>query len=77
MAKIPEIYAFTALDPEGNESLVGLTNPQDPSVLLPLVAASLEGMDRYRPFVQKLAEAMNAPVTIVKFTTREEVETIS
>lgn len=77
MAKLAELYAFTASDQEGNESIVGFAHPQDPRVMVPLVAQSREGMEQFRPFAEKLAEAMKAPVSLVRFTVRENVETIS
>lgn len=72
-----EVYAFTTADPSGNESIIGFAHPAAPDVMVPLVSKSMEEMEQYRPFAKKLAEALKVPVNLVKFTSREDVESIS
>jgi len=72
-----EYYVYAAFDGAGNESVVGIKPPgADVPFMIPLTGRTREEMAQYRPLAEKLAEAMKMPVTLVKFTGREDVETI-
>lgn len=73
-----EYYVYAASDQKGNESVVGVKPPgDDVPFMIPLTGSTREEMAQYRPLAEKLAQAMNTPVYLVKFTRREDVETIT
>jgi len=75
--KMTEIYAFTAIGPDGNESIIGYQHPTQTQIMVPIVGTSREMIDPYRPFAEKLAQALGSPVNLVKFSHREDLEAIS
>jgi len=76
MNLLTEYFMYTAPDPEGNESVVGIQPGKDAPFMIPLVARTLAEVEQYRQFAEKYAEAMKTKVTLVRFTRREAVETI-
>lgn len=74
---IVEFFAYTAPDQQGNEAVIGFAHPKEPNIMVPLVSANRMQMEQFRPFAQKLAGDMKMPVKLIRFTGREEVETIS
>lgn len=77
MADLNGVFAFTAVGPDGIESIAGFRHPTQPDVMVPLVAPNLEMMEQFRPLAVALAKAMKQPVKLVKFGAREELESIS
>jgi hypothetical protein len=73
-----EYYVYAASDEQGNESVVGIKPPgDDVPFMIPLTGRTREEMVQYRPLAEKLAQAMKTPVSLVRFTRREDVETIT
>lgn len=74
MPKITEIYVFVA----------EVTGPDDEGVVamkagdvwLPLVGADRARVDSLRPIAQDMAQASGKPIRLLRFTVREELETL-
>lgn len=71
--QVSEVYAFLAVDGEGAE---GVPATQLGDMLMPLVAADRARLDDLRPIAQHLASAYGFPITVARFTVREDIETI-
>jgi len=74
--KVEKLYAFVALDPDGNEGVMAFMDDQ--KRWIPMIGANRETIDQYRPVVKVLAESMMAgiKVKLVSFSGREDVEVI-
>jgi len=78
MKKIEEYFAYVAPGPDGNEAVLGLQAQTEQGVIqIPIAAQTREQIDQFLPIAQKFAEAFKAPVTLVKFTGRVDIETVS
>lgn len=73
MFRIRDIHAFVAEDEEGEEGLCAFfTGGQ----WMPLVAADPARLVSIRPVAQAIAKQTGRPIKLIRFTQREEVETI-
>lgn len=78
MKKIEEYFAFVAPGPDGNESVLGLQAQTEQGVIqIPIAAHTLEQIEQFRPVAKHFADAFKATVTLVKFTSRVDVDTVS
>jgi hypothetical protein len=73
MGRIDQIWAYLSVD-AGGEGIIGA--PIDGRSTLPLIAADKTRLDQIRPWAFALARALKAPVRLVRFKNREEVEVI-
>jgi hypothetical protein len=73
--RILEMYAFIVKDELGDEGVCGFYDKKNQQ-WTPMVGADLSMMEKLRPQALAVANAVNKPVQMVKFTTRIEVETI-
>jgi len=70
---ITEIWAFVASDHNG-EGVVGM---KIRDTWMPLIAADRDRLEGLRPMAMQIAVETGKTIKLVKFTTREEVETIA
>ena len=71
--RISHVYAFISLDPATDEEGVcGFMSPD--GVMWPMVAANEERLTQLRPLARAIAQRTGRPVTLARFTTREEME---
>lgn len=71
--EITEIWAFIAVDDDGDE---GLTSFQQNNKLIPMIAADEDRVAIYMPIAKAMAKKSGKKVRLVKFTMREDVEVI-
>lgn len=74
MPKINELFAFISTD-EGPED-EGIIASKMGDAWMPLVGADQKRVDSLRPIAKQIAQATGKRVVLVKFTHREDVETI-
>ena len=72
MLKIDELYAFIAIDNEGE----GLTGMQVGNMMMPMVAANKERVDSLRQTAQHISNSTGREIKLIKFSLREELEVI-
>jgi len=72
--RIEEIYAYTAIDPDDN--IEGIVSAQTGVGLIPLVGADIERMLSYKEVAQAAADETGAPIKLVRFSNRQEIETL-
>jgi hypothetical protein len=70
---IEEMFAFIHQDEAGHE---GIAVMQIGDMFFPLVGGNLSRIDILRPIARDFANANKRPVHLVKFTHREDLETI-
>lgn len=75
-SKVEKIYAFMAIDADGNEGV--LTFIGSDKHALQMVGANLEMLEQYRPVVKAMADSMQpgVKVKLVSFSGREDVEVV-
>lgn len=75
---IDEVYVFIAENP-GGEGVVGGTMdiPGIGPSFIPFIASDRSRVDQLMPIAKMLAGAQRRPIRLVRFTTREEMETIT
>jgi hypothetical protein len=72
--KIEKMFAFIAIDEEGNE---GVTAFQDKrGVWLPLVGADWARVNSLKEIAQEIAKASGQKITLVEFSVRKEIEVL-
>lgn len=73
--RIGQLYAFVALDPADNtEGLCGFLAAD--GTWMPMVGADMAMVERLRPIAHRLARDSGAPVRLLRFVIREELEVI-
>lgn len=73
--RITEMFAFVAVDPDTDiEGVCAFRSWRHGWV--PMVGADPARVDQLRPQAQEIARATGQPVTVLRFTVRETVETI-
>lgn len=75
LPRIDEIWANLSIDAYGNEGVVGGYFPG--SGWLPLIAADQKRLDGIRQMALAIARESGMRIRLVKFTTREVLETIN
>ena len=71
--RISHVYAFISRDPATDEEGVCGFMGAD-GVMWPMVAANEERLTQLRPLARWVAQRSGRPVTLARFTTREEME---
>lgn len=72
--RITDIHAFVAVAPDTNsEGLVAMTHGL---MMLPLIAADTDRLESLRLAAKKIATATKQEIKVIRFTVREEIETI-
>lgn len=70
---IEEMFAFVVLEKPGEE---GVPAFRDGSVWVPLIGADWSRVESLRPLAKEMARKLGKPLTLCKFTVREDVEVI-
>jgi hypothetical protein len=73
LEKVTEIYAFV-LDGQYEEGM--LSTEWAPGLLLPFACSDKKRFESLRPFAEEAAKKSGKKIKLVKFTQREELETI-
>lgn len=74
MPKITEIYGFiTYNNGPKDEYLLAI---EENGNMLPITSSTLEGIKAIFPFIKIIGRKIKKPITLVKFTNREEIEVI-
>ena len=73
--KVIALTAFVFTDCNGEEGILAMQ--QKNGEWMPLIGASEERIESFRSYAEKIARRMNCPVQLVKFSVREEIETIN
>lgn len=68
-----EVYAFVTQDQEGNEGVVTIINPH--GQMQPLIAFDDSQLDLMKGASQQIANETQQAIQMLKFTTREELDT--
>lgn len=71
MPHIETLYAFLAHDDDGDEGVCGLKTPAG---WVAMVAADRARVDSLIPVAEKMAQEGDYEIRLVKFTTREEIQ---
>ena len=73
--RIDEMYAFVMVDPEDDtEGVIGFRSPQG---WMPMVGADLKRVESLKQVAQEMSDELGRPVTVLRFTVREEIGTIT
>lgn len=72
--RITALHAFLAHDGDDDEGVIAA--PAEGGVMMPLVAADEDRLRSMRPVAERIARAMGQQVRLVRFTQREDLETI-
>jgi hypothetical protein len=72
--RIEELFAYTAIDKDGNELVAAFMTPR--GELFPLVLTGRERVERMRSAAQMVATQTRLPVRLVRFGSPTELETI-
>lgn len=70
---IHELWAYVAVHADSDEGVIGASIN---GMVMPLVAADRTRLDELRPYAERAAAFAGKPVKLVRFTAREDVETI-
>lgn len=65
-----QLYAFVAVDGDGNESIIGM---RDTGSWQPLIFSDQERVPALAPIAKRIAHDLGQQVRLIKFSTREEV----
>lgn len=68
-----EVYAFVTQDQQGNEGVVTIINPH--GQMQPLIAFDDSRLDLMKGASQQIANETKQAIQMLKFTTREELDT--
>ena len=71
--RVTEMYAFLAVGDDGEE---GVPSFYACGMMLPLVAADAARVESLRAMARQVVAKSGRPVTLARFTVREDVETI-
>lgn len=73
--RMDEMFAFICVDDDGTEYIPcidsGLNKP-----VMPLAGCDMRRVEILKPFAEMVAKTLKKKLTLVKFTHREDVETI-
>lgn len=78
MPRIDEMFAFIAENEPGEEGVTGITvsSFSGSDIFMPLVGADMERMESLKQVAKELAATTGKPIKLVKFSKREEIETL-
>jgi hypothetical protein len=69
--KITELYAWIATEPDGGEGVCAAATTEG---WLPMIGADMDRMRSLRPAAELAHKVNNAPIRLVRFSTREDLE---
>lgn len=73
--RIEQMYAFVVVDPADNtEGIPAFTGPG--GLAMPMVGADWKRAESLKPIAKEMATQIGRPITLCRFETRTEVETI-
>lgn len=72
--RIEEIYAYVAVDDEG-EGITAYLSPEN-GHWMPMVGADMDRMKSLAPVAQQLADKGDRPIKLIRYATRSELETL-
>lgn len=72
--RIETVVAFVAHDGDDDEGIMGFLQPD--GTWMPMIAADEERIRRLRPIAEDQAKATGQQVKLVRFSQREDLETI-
>jgi hypothetical protein len=72
--RITELWAWTFIDPSDDQEGIATLLHRDN--VLPLIGSDRRRIESFRGYAQRLANDLGIQITLVKFTTREKVETL-
>jgi hypothetical protein len=72
--KITTLTAFVMTDGDGVEGILAIGKDGE---WMPLVAADEARITSFRPYAESVARRCNRPVKLIRFSVREELETIN
>ena len=73
--RVQALYAFLAIDPDDDEAVPAFHDAQT-GYFMPLVGSDLVRVESLREMAQRIATRSGHRITLVKFTTREDVEVL-
>ena len=68
------MYAFTVVDEDGSEGVIGLLGPD--GTWMPMVGADTARVEQLRPHAERMAASLGKDVTVLRFTVREQIDVI-
>lgn len=71
---IPELFAYVSIDGNGNEGILSGRIPDMGAV--PFVFGYRRIADKFRPLAQDIGSRTGQTIKLVRFTAREDIETI-
>ncbi len=75
MPKFDALYAFISTDTgPDDEALVGMNTS---SGWMPMVGSDMEATDKLKPIAAAVARRLGKPIKLIRFSNREELETIT
>jgi hypothetical protein len=74
MFRIQHVHAWVSVDADDEEGIIGFMGPD--RQWMPMIAADEARLRQLRPFAERTAKATGRPVRLLRFTVREELETI-
>ena len=74
MPKIDKMFAFVTEDRPGSEGVTAFGLPG--GGWMPMVGADMARVESLRNRAQEIADRTGSPITIVEFSTRNDIETI-
>ncbi len=74
MPLITEMFAFIVKDEPNSEGVVRFRAPNGD--WMPMVGADMERVEAFRPFAQAMANHFGKPITVIRFTDRQDMDTI-
>ena len=72
--RITSLWAFTVVDEDGTEGIIGQTIPG--LGFTPLVGADLARIASLRPYAQQIATSLGRPVVLSHFSVRTDQEVL-
>lgn len=75
--RIRDLHAFVAIDPaDDSEGIVGMIDPAT-GAHMPLIGADEARIKAYQPYAEEAAKVTGQPIKLVRFSAREDLETIT
>ena len=71
--KIENVWAFVSHDDKGNEGLCAIPTNLG---MMPMIAADVDRLNSLKEAAQKLKAMTNKKIKLIKFSVREDLETI-
>lgn len=72
--RITEMFAYVVIDDDGTEGVPAFPGPN--GLVLPMMGADTARAAALRPIAERMARELHKPLTLLRFTLREEVEVV-